>query len=74
MDPVTGRRGSALIRIRADGKDRSLPDGGILTASRLPVPVRVNLTGVKELTLVVDFGPAGDVGADVNWADAKLVE
>jgi hypothetical protein len=28
---------------------------------------------VKELTLVIDFGPSGDVQADVNWADARLV-
>jgi hypothetical protein len=32
------------------------------------------VAGTKELTLMVDFGPAGDVQADVNWGMARLVE
>ncbi|HEY2911225.1 MAG TPA: NPCBM/NEW2 domain-containing protein [Gemmataceae bacterium] len=38
------------------------------------IPVRVNVTGAKELKLLVDFGPDGDVQADVDWGDARLVE
>ena len=34
------------------------------------IEVRVDVRGAKELVLVTDFGPAGGVGGDVNWADA----
>ncbi|HXD85375.1 MAG TPA: NPCBM/NEW2 domain-containing protein [Urbifossiella sp.] len=36
--------------------------------------LRIDLTGAKELKLLVDFGPDGDVQADVDWGDARLVE
>ncbi len=73
LDTVSSAQGKAVVRILLDGKEHSLPE--LLNLSAGPaVPVRVDITGVKELTLVVDFGPAGDVQSDVNWADAQLVE
>jgi hypothetical protein len=74
LDPVTGRRGTADVRILVDGKDRPVPGLKTLTAATSPVSVRLDIAGAKELTLVIDFGPGGDVQADVNWADARLVE
>ena len=38
-----------------------------------PLPVRVDVTGAKELTLAVEFGQGGDVEDHVNWADARLI-
>jgi hypothetical protein len=74
LDPATGRRGVVDVRVRVDDKEVT-PAGLIgLTAAARGRPVRVDLTGAKRLTLVVDFGPAGDVQADVNWADARVVE
>jgi hypothetical protein len=55
----------AVVKVLVDGKEQPLPD--LLNVS-------VNLAGAKELTLVTDFGPTGDVQADVNWGDARLVE
>jgi hypothetical protein len=37
-------------------------------------PVRVDVTGAKELTLVVEFGARGGVRGHVDWADARLVK
>ncbi len=74
LDAVSGRRGTADVRILVDGKDRPIPGLKTLTAAASPVSVRLDIAGAKELTLVVDFGPGGDVQADVNWADARLVE
>jgi hypothetical protein len=73
LDPVSGGRGRAVVRALVDGKERETP--GTLTLAAGPaVAVRVDIAGAKELTLVIDFGPAGDVQADVNWADTRLVE
>ncbi len=74
LDPVTGRRGTASIRILVDGQDRAVPGLKNLTAATSPIPVRLDISGAKELTLVIDFGPGGDVQADVNWADARVIE
>jgi hypothetical protein len=73
LDAVSGPRGRADVRVLVDGKEQPLPELRKLSAGPA-VAVRVDVSGAKELTLVVDFGPAGGVQADVNWADARLVE
>ncbi|MDY3556543.1 NPCBM/NEW2 domain-containing protein [Gemmata sp. JC717] len=72
LDTVTGKRGRADVRIRVDGKEVPLPELKALTAGNA-VPVKVDVRGAKELRLVIGFGPAGDVQADVNWGAARLV-
>ncbi len=72
LDPDAGNRGQAIVRVRADGKELTLPGLGLLTANKLAT-LSADVKGVKELTLEVDFGPAGGVRAAVNWADARLV-
>jgi hypothetical protein len=71
LDPVTGRRGAADIRVLLDGKEARAE---ALTAGTPPRAVSADVTKVKELMLVVDYGPGGDVQDDVNWCDARLVE
>ena len=56
-----------------DGKEQELPALLGLTTGNAVI-VRVDVRGAKELTLVIDFGPAGGVAVDVNWCDARLVE
>ena len=72
LDAESGTRGQASVRVLVDGKEQPMVALRKLVAG-LAVPVRVDVRGAKELTLVIDFGDAGDVGADVNWADARLV-
>jgi hypothetical protein len=72
LDAVTGVRGRAAVRIRVDGKEMSLPELKTLSAGDA-VPVRIDVQKAKELVLVIDFGPAGDVQADVNWGAARLI-
>jgi hypothetical protein len=74
LDADTGRRGTASVKILVDGKEQPVEGLAKLSTATGPVAVSVDLAKAKELTLLVDFGPAGDVQADVNWADAKLVE
>jgi hypothetical protein len=73
LDAESGSRGRAAVRILVDGKEQPLPSLARIAAGAA-VPLSVSLSGAKELTLQIDFGPAGDVNADVNWADARLVE
>jgi hypothetical protein len=71
LDPVTGRRGAAVVRVLVDGRDTlTVP----LTAGAAPSTVVADVTGAKALMLVVDYGPGGDVQDDVNWGDARLIE
>ena len=65
-------RQAAKIRILVDGKELPLPELKSL-ASGPALAGKVDVRGAKELTLVVDFGPTGDVQADVNWGDARLI-
>ena len=74
LDPVTGRRGAAEVRVLVDGKRGAWSRATGLTAGTDRDAVAVDVTKAKELTLVVDYGPGGDVQADVNWADARLIE
>ncbi len=74
LDADTGRRGQSKVSILVDGKLQPIPELEKLSAATGPFAVSVSVAKAKELTHVVDFGPNGDVQADVNWADAKLIE
>jgi hypothetical protein len=73
LDAASGQRGRAAVRILVDGKEQALPELHKLAAGPA-TSLQVDVAGAKQLIIVVDFGPAGDVQADVNWADARLVE
>jgi hypothetical protein len=73
-DDQAGRQGSARVRVLVDGKERAAGLDRDLTARDGPVPVRADVTGARELTLVVDYGDRGDVQDRVDWADARLVK
>lgn len=74
LDAGTGRRGAVDITILVDGKAQKL-DGltGLTFATGVKV-LGVDVTKAKELTILVDFGPGGDVQDDVTFADARLIE
>jgi NPCBM/NEW2 domain len=74
LDPRLGRQGSARIRVLADGKPLTLEGPAELSERQPALAVRVDVTGVKELTLETAFGPRGDIQAHVNWVDARLVK
>ena len=73
LDSHSGRKGAVDVRILVDGKEQAISGLKGLTADAA-VEIRLDIVGAKELTLIVDYGPGGDVQDDVNWADAKLVE
>jgi hypothetical protein len=74
LDPRSGREGGARVRVLADGKALDIGADRELPARDAPLTIFADVSGVKELTLVVDFGRRGDVQADVNWVDARLIK
>lgn len=73
LDDRTGRRGRARVQVLLDGKPLDLGRDKELGARDRPLPIRVDVSKGRELTLVVDFGRFGDVQAHVDWADARLI-
>ena len=73
LDPANAVRAKVTVRVLVDGKEQEIPELQKVSLGKA-VEVRVDVPKAKELTLVVDFGSAGGVGADVNWVDARLVE
>jgi hypothetical protein len=77
LDEQTGRGGRVNIRVLVDGKPQPLGWDGDLTLADGPKPVRVNLNGARELTLIVAFRRGGrgpDSQDHVNWGDARLIK
>jgi hypothetical protein len=74
LDDKDGRRGSVRIRVLADGEPLDIGADRERTARSDPLPIGVNVEGVRELTLEVQFGDNGDVQDVVDWIDARLVK
>jgi hypothetical protein len=74
LDDQTGRKGSVDVQVLVDGKPQDPGKRTDLTMQDGPRPIRVSVSGAKELTLVVGFGRHGDVQDVVDWVDARLVK
>ena len=73
-DDQAGRQGSVRVRVLVDGRERPTGWDRALGARDGPVPLRVDVAGGRELTLVVDFGDRGGVQDRLDWADARLIK
>jgi hypothetical protein len=73
LDARSGVRGDAILAILVDGKSIELPRAGRLTHSGGPLPIQIDLTGAKDLTIAVRKGNGGIVQDHVNLAEARLV-
>jgi hypothetical protein len=76
LDEQTGRGGRVRIQVLVDGRPQALGWDKELTLADGPRAVRVDLTGARELTLVVAFRNGGrgpDAQDHVNWGDARLI-
>ena len=76
IDDSTGGRGSAACRVFTDdgsGQWRLKYEGPIVRGGQQPIPVNVDLTDAKRLSLLVDFADRGDEHDHVDWLDARLI-
>jgi hypothetical protein len=67
-----GRFGRAVARVIGD--DKVLWRESDLAGDAKPTPLDLKVSGVKTLTLEVDFGKYPDVGGRVIWGEARLVK
>ena len=75
LDDRDGREGIVRVKILVDGKPRDFGWDKDLTARDGPKPVRIDVKGARELTLVVERGRGGlaERQGCVDWVDARLV-
>jgi|GEM_PF-610825 len=71
LDDTAKGRGCVVFRILADGKP--LYQSPPISGGDPPQPIRLEVAGVRELELVVDYGPWGDMLDRANWLDARLI-
>jgi hypothetical protein len=71
LDDTAEGRGSVIFRVLADGK--LLYESPVISGGDPPQPIRLDIAHVRELELVVDYGPWGDMLDRANWLDARLI-
>ena len=71
IDDAVRPGGEAVFRVLGD--DRTLYDSGIVTGRDAPLPIRIDIRGVRSLRLMADYGQELDLGAHANWANARLL-
>lgn len=70
IDDQTDGRGDCLFKVEVDGQVRLSQR---MTGSDKPHYVRVNVSGARQLRLVVEAGADYDLADHANWADARLI-
>ncbi len=71
IDDAVRPLGSVEFKVLGDGE--TLYQSGPLTGNDAPRPIDVPISGVKRLTLLVDYGGQLDLADHADWADARLV-
>jgi hypothetical protein len=72
LDDQVGEHGAATFGVYID--DKLAWRSEMIHGGAAPVPVDVDVTGGKRLSLIVEFGDRGDELDRANWLDARLVE
>jgi hypothetical protein len=77
IDDETAGLGSVIGRIFTDdgsGEWKPRYESPIVRGGQAPVPVSVDLTGAKRISLLIDFADRGDEGDLADWINARLVK
>jgi hypothetical protein len=72
IDDQTEGRGSVTFRVFVDQQQKFASQ--IVRGRMPPVPISVDVTGAKQLSLIVDFAERGDELDDADWLNARLTE
>lgn len=71
IDDQTRGGGSVVFRILVDGQVRYTSQ--VIRGGQAPVPVSVDLSGAKQLELLVDYADRADQLDHADWLDARLL-
>jgi hypothetical protein len=71
IEPAAAANGNVMLAIYGD--DRLLVESA-LSGSDAPLPIDLEVTGVKRLRIVVDYGQNLDTGDWLNLCNARLVK
>lgn len=71
IDDSSQKDGNVIFRVHGDGK--TLFDSGSVKAGDAPREIDVPLTGVRNLTIEVDYGDGLDIGDWAVWGQARLI-
>lgn len=71
VDETAGERGSVRFRVFVDGQVKYTSP--IVRGGSPPVPIQVDVSGAKQLDLVVDYADRGDELDHADWLNARLV-
>lgn len=72
LDDQVGAAGSAIFSVYID--DRLAFKSDVIRGGAAATPVKVDTTGGKRLSLMVEFADRGDEQDHANWLDARLFE
>lgn len=72
VDDSAANNGSVRFRIFVDGREKFLSD--TIRGGMKPIPINVDLTGAKQLDLVVDYADRADVLDHADWLNARLIK
>ena len=70
-DSATGG-GSVRFRVFVDGQEKFTSE--TIRGGMKPVPISIDLTGAKQLDLVVDYADRADVLDHADWLNARLIK
>ncbi|HEY4233966.1 MAG TPA: NPCBM/NEW2 domain-containing protein [Lacipirellulaceae bacterium] len=71
IEPVTRSNGDVMLTVMGD--DQSLWEHPV-TGHDPPLPIELDIAGVKQLKIVVDYGKNLDTGDWLNLCDARIVK
>lgn len=75
LDDRAAPAAAARVSVLVDGKAQDLGAASEFTRRGVARLIRVDVTGAKEITLVVEFSPrVGAVPGDVDWVEARVVK
>jgi hypothetical protein len=77
IDDSTRGKGSVACRVFLDdgsGDWHLKYDSPVIRGGDQPVPITIDVSGAKRMSLLVDFADRGDEQDHVNWLNARLIK
>ena len=77
VDDAAGLRGAVTVRVlfeAVQGQWQRAFESDVVRGGAPPLPIAVDVTGVKRMALIVDFAEGGDVLDHADWLNARLIK